>query len=103
MARAGGDLKEAERMEAEDRLQMETVDDDGPGCLSSQAKPSNCTRRLEDDAVIAVIQGRFAFATAELTALKEAMTSTEPDNILAGQRRCVSQPWMNNLLNLRWK
>ena len=80
VARAGGDLEEAERMAAEARLQMEIVAEDGPGCSSSQPRPSKRTRRLEDDAVIVAIQERFAVATAELTALKEAMTSTEPDN-----------------------
>ena len=59
MAWTGGDLEDAERMAAKECLQMEMVDDGEPGCSSSQPRPSKCARRLEEDAVIPAIQGRF--------------------------------------------
>ena len=76
VARAHGDLEEAERIAAEDRLQVNVVDDDEP---ATSTKPATKRQKKEDnDSVLLAMQQKVDAAGAELSAVREAMIAAEP-------------------------
>lgn len=81
LAIAGGNLDEAEKIAAEDRIAIQEADEDPivqpKSCEPASAKPKK-SKRVVDDPLLIEMRKKFDAAQSELTSVRTALATTEP-------------------------